>query len=42
MSKTTAAKRLARMKNISVREAEQWLDANAYLEEQQQWAPGGL
>ena len=30
------------MKNISVREAEWWLDADAYLDEQQQWAPGRL
>ena len=40
MAKTAAAKRLAKERNISVREAE-WSvgDANAYLEEQWQWAP---
>ena len=42
MSKTLVAKRLAKTKKISVREAEWWLDASAYLEEQQQWAPSGL
>ena len=35
-------KRLAKERTISVREAERWLDVNAYLKEQQQWAPGGL
>ena len=35
-AKTAAAKRLAKERNISVREAELQLDANAYLEEQWQ------
>ena len=39
---TAVAKRLAREIGISVREAEQQLDANAYLKEQWHWAPGGL
>ena len=37
-----AAKRLARTQNVSVREAEWWLDADAYLQEQRQWAHGKL
>ena len=36
------AKRLAREKNISVREAKRQLDAEAYLEEQWQWTSGRL
>ena len=36
------AKRLAREKNISVREAKRHLDTKAYLMEQWQWASGGL
>ena len=35
-------KRLTNERNISVREAEQQLDANAYLKEQWQWAPSRL
>ena len=41
-AKAAMAKRLAREKNISVREAEQWLDANVYLEEQWKWMAGRL
>ena len=40
--KTTAAKRLVKAQNNFVREAEWQLDANAYLQEQQQWAHGSL
>ena len=40
--KTALAKRLDREKNISVREAERWLDAEAYLKEQWWWTPGRL
>ena len=36
-AKTATAKSLAKTENISMREAEQQLDANAYLQEQQQW-----
>ena len=36
------AKRLVVEKAISVREAERQLDADAYFEEHQWWAPGGL
>ena len=36
------AKRLATERNISVREAEQQLDADAYVKEQWQWAPSRL
>ena len=42
MAKTTAAKRLVREWNISVREVEQQLDADAYLGEQWQWVPSRL
>ena len=42
MAKAAAAKKLTKERNISVREAEWQLDANAYLEEQWQWAPDGL
>ena len=42
MAKTAAAKRLVREQDILVREAEQQLDANAYLGEQWQWVPGRL
>ena len=34
------ANRLVKERNISVREAEQQLDTDAYLEEQWQWVPG--
>ena len=42
MAETAVAKRLAKERNISVREAEQQLDAHAYLKEQCQWAPNRL
>ena len=42
MAKTAMVKRLAKERNILVREAEQWLDADAYLKEQHQWAQGRL
>ena len=42
MEKTARAKQLCRMKNVSVREADRWLDAKVYLEEQKWWPPGGL
>ena len=41
-AKIATAKRLALEKGISVREAEWWLDADAYLKEQWHWAPGGF
>ena len=40
--KTTSVKRLAREKNISVREAERQLDTEAYLKEQWQRTSDGL
>ena len=42
ITKTTGAKRLAKTENISVRDAEWLLDADAYLQEQWQWAQCGL
>ena len=41
-TKTASAKRLAREKNLLVREAERQLDAKAYLKEQLQWTSSGL
>ena len=41
-TKTASVNRLAREKNISVREAERWLDTEAYLKEQLQWTSSGL
>ena len=41
-TKTASVKKLAREKNILVREAKKWLDAEAYLEEQLQWTSSGL
>ena len=40
--KTTAAKRLAAEKNISVQEAERQLDAKLFLNDIPKWEPGGL
>ena len=42
MQNTATAKRLANTQGISVREAEQQLDANAYLHKQWWWTHGGL
>ena len=42
MVKTATAKGPARTQNISVREAEWQLDADAYLQEQRWWLPSGL
>ena len=39
-TKTDSAKGMAGEKGISVRETKRWLDAEAYLEEQQQWSSG--
>ena len=38
--KTASVRRLAREKDISVREAKRQLDAEAYLKEQWQWTSG--
>ena len=42
MAKTAAAKRLVEEKDISVQEAERWLDVDVHFTEHQCWIPSGF